>query len=211
MALITKYYLVEQIRALLGGGSPSAGAKFEPRMIASHLQQAINAKLKVAYFTETLPGEETIPEGAVLACYDGIPVEKYKGCLSRAKLPAQPVYFRRNMGIYFVGPAVKNLNLGTPELVAVTYGDSQILLTWGIIPHAASYLLERATESDYSDAVAIYNSNALTFTDTGLDGLTIYYYRITAMADNYESSGYGLDSATTGTSIFSDTFGLTFN
>ena len=116
MALVTKKWLVEQIQALTAGGAPSAGAKFERRMIEAVLQTVINKKLKSEYFNVTLPGDETIPEGLVLASYDAVAVEPYKG-LSRAKLPAMPISLRRGMGIYFVGEAI-NINdvlLITPD------------------------------------------------------------------------------------------------
>jgi len=102
--LVTKQYLYETVASLLEGGSPSAGKKFEPRMVQAHLQQAINRKLKTEYVSVTLPSDETIPEGLVLACYNDIPVTPYKG-LSRAQLPAMPISLRRNMGVFFVGPA----------------------------------------------------------------------------------------------------------
>lgn len=104
MALVTKQYLYETVAALLAGGSPSAGKKFEKRMVQAFIQQAINRKLKTEYLSVTLPSDETIPEGLVLACYNDIPVVSYKG-LSRAKLPAMPISLRRGMGVYFVGPA----------------------------------------------------------------------------------------------------------
>jgi hypothetical protein len=104
MALVTKQYLYETVSALLEGGNPSAGKKFEPRMVQAFIQQAINRKLKTEYLSVTLPSDETIPEGLILACYDSIPVTSYKG-VSRAKLPAMPVSLRKNMGVYFVGPA----------------------------------------------------------------------------------------------------------
>jgi|SRR6185312_3412948 len=105
MALVTKQYLYETVSALLEGGNPSAGKKFETRMVQAFIQQSINRKLKTEYLSVTLPSDETIPEGLVLACYDQVPVTSYKG-LSRAKLPAMPISLRRNMGVYFVGPAV---------------------------------------------------------------------------------------------------------
>lgn len=116
MALVTKQYLYETISSLLEGGSPSAGKKFERRMVEAHLQQAINRKLKTEYISVTLPGDETIPDGLVLACYNDIPVATYKNVLSKAVLPAMPVSLRRNMGVYFVGPATGG-NI-TPKPVA---------------------------------------------------------------------------------------------
>lgn len=117
MALVTKKYLYETVSALLEGGNPSAAQKFEPRMVQAFIQQAVNRKLKTEYLSVTLPGDETIPEGLVIACYDQVGVGSYKG-LSRAKLPASPVSLRRNMGVYFVGPAVAG-NI-TPVPVPVT-------------------------------------------------------------------------------------------
>lgn len=117
MPLVTKQYLYETVSALLEGGSPSAGKKFETRIVQAFIQQAINRKLKTEYLTVTLQSDETIPEGLVLACYDQVPVTSYKG-LSRAKLPAMPVSLRRNMGVYFVGPAVAG-NI-TPVPVIIT-------------------------------------------------------------------------------------------
>lgn len=105
MALVTKKTLYENIVSILEGGDPSAGKKFEARMIQAHLQQAINRKLKSEYLSVVLPGDETIPEGLVLACYDSVPVTQYKNTLSRAQLPAMPISLRRNMGVFFVGPA----------------------------------------------------------------------------------------------------------
>jgi len=105
MALVTKKYLYEAVSALLEGGDPSSGKKFEPKMLQAYIQQAINRKLKTEYLSVTLPSDETIPDGLVLACYNDILVSTYKNNLSRAILPAMPVSLRKNMGVFFVGPA----------------------------------------------------------------------------------------------------------
>ena len=101
MAITTKYSLMEEIRQLVDGGDPSEGTKFEPRMVMTFLQQVINKKLKTEYFTVTLPGDETIPEGATLASYDNIAVAAYKD-RSRAQLPAIPINLRRGMGVFHI-------------------------------------------------------------------------------------------------------------
>lgn len=131
MALITKKYLSEQVLQLLSGGDPSVGKKYETRMVYSFLQQAVNRKLKTEYLSVTLPGDETVPEGLVLACYDRIPVTAYKGVLSRAKLPAMPVSLRRGMGVFFVGPSVvtaeKSIAIQSAE-VELSEGDSSAVV-----------------------------------------------------------------------------------
>lgn len=124
MALVTKKYLYETVSALLEGGNPSAGKKFEPRMVQAFIQQAINRKLKTEYLSVTLPSDETIPEGLVLACYDDVPVGRYKG-RSRAKLPAMPISLRRNMGVYFVGPAAGgNIPIPVPDSLIITISSA---------------------------------------------------------------------------------------
>ena len=101
MAVVTKYYLTEQVREQLAGGDPSAGAKFEPRLVMAYISQAVNKRLKTEYFSVTLPSDETIPESLVLATYDNVAVTTYKD-RSRAKLPVMPIALRRNMEIFHV-------------------------------------------------------------------------------------------------------------
>lgn len=197
MSVVTKKYLIEQVRTLAAGGSPSAGAKFDRRMIETFLQQAINKKLKSEYFNVTLPGGETIPEGLMLASYDAVPVERYKG-LARVKLPAMPISLRRGMGIPFVGPSVINATLSIPVLTAIPFSSTVVNLSWTSVPHATSYFIERATNSGFTVGLtSIYSSNALLFSDTGLTTATNYYYRITAMAFAYTNSLYGTTNTTT--------------
>ena len=101
MSVTTKYSLMEEVRELIAGGDPSAGAKFEPRMVMAFIQQVINKKLKTEYFSVVLPSDETIPEGAVLATYDNIAIVAYKD-RSRSQLPAIPISLRRGMGVFHV-------------------------------------------------------------------------------------------------------------
>lgn len=214
MALVTKYYLVEQIRSLLGGGSPSAGAKFEPKMIESFLQQVINKKLKTEYFSVTLPSDETIPEGLVLASYDSVPVTAYKG-LSRARLPAMPISLRRGMGVYFVGPHIEiggTPQLATPVLVTDTVTSSTVLCEWSAITGAELYVLERADDATFvTNVVTIYGGNRFSFNNTGLTTDKIYYYRLKAIGTGYLESNYGYAGATPSYSnIFDNSFDSTF-
>ena len=161
MALVTKQYLYETVSALLEGGNPSAGKKFEPRMVQAFIQQAINRKLKTEYLSVTLPSDETIPEGLVLACYNDIPVVSYKG-LSRAKLPAMPISLRRNMGVYFVGPATGG-NI-TPIPTPTT--DITILSVIGLITLVVVGTTETVTGVTAGSSTVTCNSFAgVPFTD----------------------------------------------
>lgn len=210
MAIVTKYYLIEQIRLLLG--EANAGAKFEPRVIQTYLQQIINKKLKAEYFDVTLPNDETIPQGLVLASYDAIKVEKYKG-LSRAKLPAMPINLRRGMGVYFVGPAVSNNNLYTPAMTTIANKNSGIDLAWSLVPNATTYYVERALDAGFTVGLSdVYLGSGLSFSDIGLTAIMPYFYRVTAKANGYASSGYGFSSCSTTTvHVFDSTFDNTFN
>ena len=196
MAQVTKQYLVEQVQALLAGGSPSAGAKYERRMIESFLQAAINKKLKSEYFNVTLPGGETIPESLMLASYDAVKVQKYKG-LSRAKLPAMPISLRRGMGVYFVGPSVMDNNLDTPILQATAASATEIDLVWMIVANATTYYVQRATNALFTIGLTdIYLGTGVSFSDIGVTVGTTYYYRVIAKANGYFDSSYGYASAT---------------
>jgi len=126
MAVVTKIYLQEQVQALLAGGDPSAGAKYEPRMVLSFIQQAVNNRLKSEYFSVTLPNDETIPDGLVLATYESIAVEPYMD-RSRSKLPAMPVSLRRGMGVYFVGE-----NLDEP-FIPLQSGQNSLIKSQNLI------------------------------------------------------------------------------
>lgn len=129
MPVITKKYLTESILALIEGGSPSSGKKFEPRMVEAHLQQVIDRRLKTEYLSVTLPTDETIPDGLVLATYNDIPVTQYKNVLSRALLPAIPVSLRRNMGVYFVGPATGDNVHVPPPVEPPIISSNELVLT----------------------------------------------------------------------------------
>ncbi len=101
MALVTKKYLAEQVRALLSGGDPSVAAKFEFKMVYTFLEAALNKRLKTEYFNVVTPMDDTIPEGLCLATYDNVVVSAYKD-RSRAQLPAMPIKLRRGMGVYHI-------------------------------------------------------------------------------------------------------------
>jgi len=100
--IITKHLIAEQVKRLLKGGDPSVASRVHGAEIKMAIGQVINQLLKVEYFSITLPNGETIPEGAVLATYDNVPVVTYKN-VSKSVLPAMPVKLIRNMGVYHIG------------------------------------------------------------------------------------------------------------
>ncbi len=79
-----------------------------------------------------------------------------------------------------------------PSGLSGTSGDAQITLEWSAVNDAETYTVYRATES-FSDAA---NANpvgeglsATDFTDTDVSNGTLYYYRVTATAEELESDG----------------------
>lgn len=66
-----------------------------------------------------------------------------------------------------------------------------------VVPIADTFILERATVSDYSDATVIYTGALLTYTDTGLTSGTTYYYRLRGYKSPYLASQAVTESATT--------------
>ena len=102
--MITKYILIEQIVRRLNGGNASSPATAWDEEIALAIGQAINARLKADYITNTLAMGETIPEGVTMVTYTGanaLPVTQY-GNFSICKLPCMPVKLMRDMGVYHV-------------------------------------------------------------------------------------------------------------
>lgn len=110
MAIITKYFLAEQVQRLLAAGDPGVADKVHIDEIKAAVNNVINVQLKAEHFSQTLPGGETIPEGLSLCTYDNVAVTTYKG-VSKAVLPVMPVSLPRNLGVYHVGKT-DNLDCG---------------------------------------------------------------------------------------------------
>ncbi|WP_316817288.1 hypothetical protein [Pedobacter nyackensis] len=89
--------------------------------------------------------------------------------------------------------------LSTPSLTATAASTTQINLSWGAITNATSYMLQRASVSNYSDASTIYTGSAISYNNSELTASTTYYYRVKATANGYNDSNYAGTSATTNT------------
>lgn len=98
---MTLFSLSESIRALIEGSDVSQKPRFTMSEVKIAAIQVINSMLKTQHLTEDMAVGETIPDGTILAEYDNVAVESYKG-VSRATLPAMPVKLNRNMGVFHV-------------------------------------------------------------------------------------------------------------
>lgn len=79
-----------------------------------------------------------------------------------------------------------------PSGLSGTSGDAQIALEWNAVNDAEAYTVYRATESfsDVDNANAVGEGlSATDFTDTDVSNGTLYYYRVTASAEDLESDG----------------------
>lgn len=99
--MATLYGIGESVQSLLQGGDPPVASKFQFSEIKIAVIQTINSLLKLQFLTEEMSGGESIPEGTMLAEYDNVAVEPYKG-VSRATLPAMPIKLPLNMGVFHV-------------------------------------------------------------------------------------------------------------
>ena len=88
--------------------------------------------------------------------------------------------------IYFIydgyNIVVNTINI-TPidaPVLAITEGDTQLVVDWGVVEYADNYILERDTDSGFATATEVYNGSNTEYTDTGLTNGTTYYYRVKA-------------------------------
>lgn len=107
--MATLYSISEQVRSMLQGGDPPAAPKFEMEEVKRAVIQVINGLIKVQHVSEEMALGESIPDGSVLAEYDNVAVESWKG-VSRATLPAMPVKLPLNMGIFHVSKVDEPFN-----------------------------------------------------------------------------------------------------
>jgi hypothetical protein len=98
---MTIYSLAESIRALIEGNGIPDKPKFTMKEVKIAAVQVINGLIKTQHLTEEMAGGEAIPDGTVLAEYDNVAVESYKG-VARCTLPAMPVKMPLNIGIFHV-------------------------------------------------------------------------------------------------------------
>lgn len=81
-------------------------------------------------------------------------------------------------------------------LAAVRSGDARMTLSWTAVSGATAYLLYRDT-SDSGDFPYLTTVTAVSHSDTGLSGNTVYYYKVTASNTSGESAASSAVSATT--------------
>lgn len=118
----TIYRMAEQILNLIEGGKSGVASSISMNEIKISIGQVLNQKLRIDYFNTGYKLGEVIPNTAVIAKYDNIPVVKY-GSTSKAKLPIKPLSLPRNMGVWSIymsdDPSV--------EFIPLQMGQSSLL------------------------------------------------------------------------------------
>lgn len=121
----TKQKISEQILKLVGSGHHINEVK-------QLVGQAINKRLQVVHYNETMAGGERIPLGSMLATYDSIDVVSYAG-RSRVELPAVPIELPKGVGVYQVVPVIDGVPDFGCEFIPIPPGQLWMIQKEGLL------------------------------------------------------------------------------
>jgi len=101
-----------------------------------------------------------------------------------------------SVGTWSNTSSIATWTLATPALTATTNSSSQITASWADIAHAAAYTVQYDDNWDFTSygSASVATSNAVI---TGLNGGTLYYFRVQATASGYTSGWSAAATATT--------------
>jgi len=128
MGVVTIYRLAEQTLSLIEGGDLKAASSLSLNEIKIAVGQVINSLLKTEYLNTNSKLGEVIPNGSVLAWYEGIAVTSSNG-KSQAALPIKPMMLPRGMGVFGIYPKYTtdgNYELDK-EFIPLQMGQSALL------------------------------------------------------------------------------------
>jgi hypothetical protein len=123
MAVVTIQRLAEEIMKMLNGGKIQAASSTSFNEIKIAIGQVANSLLKTEYFQTNLQMGERIPNGMVLALYDGIQPVAYGIGKSKATLPIVPMKLPRNMGVFSIFRTADPFN----EFIPLQMGQSNLV------------------------------------------------------------------------------------
>lgn len=129
MALLTRYMLAEQIHDLLEGGNPGVASSVSIPELQISIAQVLNNLLKIDYLSVNEKLGEKIPNGSVIALYDGIvPISTTNG-RSKATLPVKPLKLPRNMGVF----SIFRPDYPDKEFIPLQMGQYNLLKTQALV------------------------------------------------------------------------------
>jgi len=127
--MVTLYIISEEILRILNAGFPSIRSRVLISEIKLHVAQVANALLKAEYLniTMTLEGG-SIPDGAMVATYEGLECLRGDGFTTKVPLPATPMMLPEKMGVYAVYPSGRPDKAFIPVLIDIIYqlNDTQL-------------------------------------------------------------------------------------
>lgn len=101
MATPNKYFIAEQVLFRLYGGHPDDSSPVQQEDVWAALAQKCNAKFKMEQFSvDMAAGGGAIPNGAMLAYYENIPVTSLNNGQSKCELPVVPISLPRSIGVF---------------------------------------------------------------------------------------------------------------
>ncbi len=119
----TLYRLAEEILKPLSNGALQEGTNISFNEIKIAICQVANSLLKVEHIAFNEKVGENIPNGTVIATYDGIVPSSWVTGRSKATLSVKPIKLRRNMGLWSVYFTDDPFN----EFIPTQMGQSSLL------------------------------------------------------------------------------------
>lgn len=97
-------------------------------------------------------------------------------------------------GFENIGSGGGSSKVPTPSLTLSVISTTQINASW---TQNQGSVFQRATQSNFSDAVDAYTGSGASFNNTGLTANTLYYFRVKGTEAGKEDSDWAVSSATT--------------
>lgn len=152
----SKKYIAEQALYRLKGDYPETASNIDERDLFAAIEDIINATYKTQHFTQTMAGGETIPDGLIIATYEGIEIKPYGCKRAIAALPVMPVSLPRNMGILEASLFEDFSSL----LIPLQPGQFHLLQSQGVLstlldqvgyePYGSNIILTKDVTDDYT-------------------------------------------------------------
>lgn len=129
MAVPTIKRLAEEIHSLLEGGDPAVAARTSEEELRVSIAQVVSTLLKTEYLSVNVKLGEAIPNGGVLATYEGLVPVAYGAGRCKVKLPVKPLKLPRNMGVFQVFRSEDPYN----EFIPLQMGQANLLRSQPVI------------------------------------------------------------------------------
>jgi hypothetical protein len=129
MAVPTIYRISQEISRLLHGGAPGVASQPTINEIKIAVAQVANTLLKTEHLSVNEKLGEKIPNGSVLATYEGIVPVPYGNGRCKIALPVKPMKLPMNMGVFQVFRSQDPYN----EFIPLQMGQANLLRSQPVI------------------------------------------------------------------------------